>query len=227
MKHVIVVGLVVAIASAAFAGTATRGASAFEARAEQASEPVFGGTISRIDAELRERMTSWRPGCPVPLHRLRVLKFNRWGFDGELHRGWLIVNEYQSRPVLAVMRKLFETRFPFRSIRLIDAYGSDDRRSMAANNTSAFNCRYVAGTTRWSEHAYGRAIDINPVQNPYVQGSYVSPPAGRAYVDRSKRAPGMIHTRDVVVRAFASIGWEWGGYWGSAKDYQHFSSTGH
>jgi hypothetical protein len=124
------------------------------------------------------------------------------------------------------MRKLFNAHFPFRRIWLIDAYGSDDRRSMAANNTSAFNCRYVAGTTRWSEHAYGRAIDINPIQNPYVSGSYVSPAAGRAYADRSRRAPGMIHAGDVVVRAFASIGWKWGGYWRSSKDYQHFSSTG-
>ncbi len=219
--------LIAALTPVALAGAATAGASGAEVRAEQASEPPFGGSISRITPELRARMTSWRPGCPVPLRRLRVLKFNRWGFDGELRRGWLIVNEYQSRPVLRVMRKLFDARFPFRRVRLIDAYGSDDRRSMAANNTSAFNCRYVAGTTRWSEHAYGRAIDINPIQNPYVQGSYVSPPAGRAYLDRSRRAPGMIHAGDVVVRAFASIGWEWGGYWRSSKDYQHFSSSGH
>ncbi len=194
--------------------------------ATRAAAPTFHGTISRISPELRARMTSWRPGCPVALHRLRLLTVNHWGFDREVHRGWLIVNAYQARPVLRVMHRLFDSRFPFRRIRLIDAYGSSDDRSMAANNTSGFNCRYVSGTTRWSEHAYGRAVDINPVQNPYVQGSYVSPPAGEAYAARSRRAPGMIHAGDVVVRAFASIGWKWGGYWRSAKDYQHFSSTG-
>ena len=114
-----------------------------------------------------------------------------------------------------------------RRIWLVDAYGSSDDRSLAANNTSAFNCRFVAGTTRWSEHAYGRAIDLNPVQNPYVSSSgHVSPPSGAAYVDRSKRAKGMIHAGDAVVRAFVAIGWGWGGYWGSPKDYQHFSATG-
>ena len=226
MKHLLVIGVVAALAAIGLTGAATRGASAAEVRADQAAEPIFRGRISRIDAELRARMTSWRPGCPVPLRRLRLLKFNRWGFDDEVHGGVLIVNENQARPVLGVMRKLFDARFPFARIRLVDVYGSNDRRSMAANNTSAFNCRYVAGTTRWSEHAYGRAIDINPIQNPYVQGSYVSPPAGHAYVDRSQRLPGMIHPRGGVVRAFASIGWEWGGYWRSSKDYQHFSSTG-
>jgi hypothetical protein len=98
---------------------------------------------------------------------------------------------------------------------------------MAANNTSAFNCRFVSGTARWSEHAYGRAIDINPVQNPYVSSSgRASPPAGAAYVDRSRRAPGMIHAGDAVVRAFAAVGWGWGGSWRGVKDYQHFSASG-
>ena len=97
---------------------------------------------------------------------------------------------------------------------------------MAANNTSAFNCRPVAGTSRWSEHAYGRAIDVNPVQNPYVAGRHVSPPAGRRYADRAGRAPGMIRAGDAVVRAFAAAGWGWGGAWRTARDYQHFSASG-
>jgi hypothetical protein len=113
-------------------------------------------------------------------------------------------------------------------MRLVDDYGGGDRRSMAANNTSAFNCRSVVGRPGvWSQHSYGWAIDINPVQNPFVMsGGTVLPPAGEAYVDRSRRAPGMIHRGDVVYRAFASIGWEWGGDWSSSKDYQHFSATG-
>jgi hypothetical protein len=98
---------------------------------------------------------------------------------------------------------------------------------MAANNTSAFNCRKVSGSRRWSEHAYGRAIDVNPLRNPYVtRGGRVSPPAGRPYANRSLRAAGMIHGGDRVVRAFATAGWEWGGHWSGSRDYQHFSSTG-
>jgi D-alanyl-D-alanine carboxypeptidase len=189
--------------------------------------PEFRGTVQRISPELQSRMSSWRPGCPVHISNLRLLRVSHWGYDGEVHRGRLIVNQWQAWPVVRVMRRLYAIRFPFRRIWLIDAYGSSDDRSLAANNTSAFNCRFVAGTTRWSEHAYGRAIDINPVQNPYVSSSgHVSPPSGAAYVDRSKRARGMIHAGDAVVRAFAAIGWGWGGYWSSPKDYQHFSATG-
>jgi poly-gamma-glutamate synthesis protein (capsule biosynthesis protein) len=99
---------------------------------------------------------------------------------------------------------------------------------MEADNTSAFNCRFVAGTQRWSMHAYGRAIDINPVENPYVSGSHVSPPAGAPFADRSRDAAGMIHAGDAVVRAFKRrAGWKWGGSWpGGTRDYQHFSSNG-
>jgi hypothetical protein len=113
-------------------------------------------------------------------------------------------------------------------MRLVDRYGGNDNRSMRADNTSAFNCRRVAGTTRWSEHAYGRAIDINPVENPYVRSDgSVSPRRGRPYADRSRHARGMIHARDATVRAFHRVGWGWGGYWRSSKDYQHFSASGH
>jgi hypothetical protein len=125
------------------------------------------------------------------------------------------------------MRELFGLRFPIRRMRLVDAYGADDHRSMAADNTSAFNCRFVAGTGRWSEHAYGHAIDVNPVENPYVtDGGHVSPPAGAPYADRSRRAAGLIHRRGPVVAAFAKNGWKWGGNWSWPKDYQHFSASG-
>ena len=96
---------------------------------------------------------------------------------------------------------------------------------MAADNTSAFNCRPVAGPDRWSEHSYGRAIDLNPVENPWVRGTAVAPPAGAAFVTREP-APGVILPDDVVVRAFAAAGWSWGGSWESPVDYQHFSTTG-
>ena len=109
---------------------------------------------------------------------------------------------------------------------LVDRYGASDDRSMAADNTSAFNCRRVEGSTAWSEHSYGRAIDVNPLENPYISRRGVLPPAGRAFLDRSLRRRGMIHAGDAVVRAFASVGWGWGGAWTSPRDYQHFSATG-
>jgi hypothetical protein len=191
--------------------------------------PQFEGTVERIGPELRERMTgvSWQRGCPVHIRDLRVLTLSHWGFDGEVNDGRLVVNRWQAQRVRRAMKKLFEARFPIRRMRLVDHYGASDTRSMNANNTSAFNCRFVAGTTRWSNHAYGRAIDINPVQNPYVRPDGTASPAkGQTYVDRTQRRKGMIHAGGRVVRAFASVGWEWGGYWTSPKDYQHFSSNG-
>jgi len=123
-------------------------------------------------------------------------------------------------------RALFKARFAIKRMQLVGVYGGDDDRSMAANNTSGFNCREAAGSSSWSEHAYGRAVDINPIQNPDVRDGRVSPPDGSRYLDRSRRARGVIRADDAVVRAFESIGWGWGGYWTSLKDYQHFSATG-
>jgi hypothetical protein len=188
--------------------------------------PPYEATIHKIGPKLRQRMTSWRHGCPVHIRDLRLVRVTVWGFDHHAHRGPLIVHEDHARRIRWVMRVLYRRKFPIRRLRLVDAYGSDDRRSMAADNTSAFNCRFVAGTSRWSMHAYGQAIDINPVENPYVSGGRVSPPAGRRYTDRSSRARGVIHRRGFVVRSFRRIGWEWGGNWSGVKDYMHFSSTG-
>ena len=190
----------------------------------------FQGRIATIDAETRARMSgvSWRPGCPVGFADLRLLTVTHWGFDRRPHRGRLVVHRDAAREMLGTMRSLFRLRFPIRRMRLVDAYGADDRRSMAADNTSAFNCRFVAGSPGvWSEHAYGRAIDVNPIENPYVTASgYVSPPAGAPFARRSRDASGMIHRRGPVVAAFAAVGWEWGGNWAWPKDYQHFSATG-
>jgi hypothetical protein len=117
-------------------------------------------------------------------------------------------------------------RFPIRRIVPVDTYGGSDFRSIEADNTSAFNCRYVDGTRRWSEHAYGRAIDVNPIENPYVSGGATSHVASRPYVDRSRRRPGMAFEGGALVGAFDAIGWGWGGRWQSATDYQHFSASG-
>jgi hypothetical protein len=126
----------------------------------------------------------------------------------------------------SALHAVWHARFPIERMELVDNYGGSDDASMAANNTSAFNCRPVAGTNRWSEHAFGRAIDINPVQNPYVAGGRVSPPNGAPFVNRAVGAPGLIRSGDVVVQAFAAVGWGWGGNFSSSRDYQHFSASG-
>ena len=199
--------------------------------AQTAETPRFRGEVARIDAPTRERMTgvSWHRGCPVGFADLRLLEVSHWGFDRQVHRGRLVVHRDAAQAMLAVMRSLFRQRFPIRRMRLVDAYGADDHRSMAADNTSAFNCRFVAGQPgTWSEHAYGLAIDVNPVENPYVTASgYVSPPAGAPFTRRGRHSMGMIHRNGPAVAAFASAGWEWGGNWPWPKDFQHFSATGH
>lgn len=194
-----------------------------------AGGPSFRGTIKELPEGVRAWMTgrSWRPGCPVGLDDLRLVTVTHWGFNGRVKRGSLVVHEDVARDVVTVMRRLFNARFPIRRMTLVDRYGASDFRSIEADNTSAFNCRYVAGTTRWSEHAYGRAIDINPIENPYVSSDgSVAHAASRAYVDRSRRRPGMILPNGPVVRAFAAVGWGWGGFWSGGKDYQHFSASG-
>jgi hypothetical protein len=171
---------------------------------------------------------SWHRGCPVPLRDLRLLTLTHWGFDGKVHRGQMVVNRDAVRPMLGAMRALFALDYPIHRMRLVDAYGAVDDRSMAADNTSAFNCRFVSGSDGvWSEHAYGRAIDLNPLENPYVTSDgYVSPRNGARFADRHQRARGLIHAGGPVIAAFAAVGWEWGGYWDWPKDYQHFSATG-
>jgi hypothetical protein len=147
------------------------------------------------------------------------------GFDGRVREGRLVVSARVASGVVRVFRTLYEGGYPIRRMVPIDAYGNDDDRSLAADNTAGFNCRNVAGTSRWSMHAYGEAIDVNPIENPYVHGGTVSPPAGRRFLPRPP-GRGVIHRGDVVWRAFRSIGWKWGGDWSEPVDYQHFSSTG-
>jgi len=171
--------------------------------------------------------SSWHPGCPVPIRKLRLVRVSIHKFDGSKRQARLIVHRVEAHNIVRVMHKLWRADYDIRRMRLIDAYGADDDRSMRHDNTSAFNCRYVAGTSNWSMHAYGKAIDLNPVENPYVSGSHVSPAKGAKYADRCCHRA-IVHPGDKVVRAFASVGWGWGGSWtGSTKDYQHFSTNGH
>ena len=187
--------------------------------------PPFQSSVQRIDDALRARMVHrWRPGCPVPLRTLRYVTVSYVGFDGSARVGEFVVHRAHAGSMVSVFKRLYELRFPVRRMRLVDDYSGDDDESMAANNTSAFNCRYRGSGTTWSEHAYGKALDLNPVQNPYVYRGIADPPAGQRYVDRSPLRKGMV-TR-AVRRALAAVGWEWGGDWRGVKDYQHFSATG-
>jgi hypothetical protein len=166
---------------------------------------------------------SWRPGCPVGPESLRRLTVTHVGFDGGDHRGVLVVHADWADELVAVFAALHAARFPIERMEPVDAYGGSDDASGAANNTSAFNCRAVTGGTGWSRHAFGRAIDINPVQNPYLTAAgLVLPPGSASFAtDRSPR-PGVIVEGDAVVDAFDAIGWRWGGRWSDPVDYQHF-----
>lgn len=188
-----------------------------------ATQPPFVARVERVTtADLRY---SWHRGCPVPPAQLRRVRLSYVGFDGRRHLGELVINERVVPQVTSVFRTLYRARFPIRRMRPVDAYRGDDDRSAAADNTSAFNCRraVAAGAPSWSMHAYGEAIDVNDVENPYVFGNRVIPPAGRAYTDRADARPGMAVPGGTLVRAFAGVGWGWGA---SFSDYQHFSTTG-
>ena len=190
--------------------------------------PAFSSTIGDIGTSVRRGMRTYdAEACPVPLADLRHLTVTHVGFDGLAHRGELVVNADVADDVVDVFAALYADRFPIERMLLIDDYAGDDDASMAGNNTSGFNCRRVAGTDSWSDHAYGRAIDINPVQNPYVVGTDVRPPAAQPYLsaDRTEAAvpqPGVIRDGDVARTEFARIGWEWGGLY-PEPDFQHFS----
>jgi hypothetical protein len=188
----------------------------------------FTATVSPIGPSLRSAMTgvSWKTGCPVGLADLRLITASHWGFDGRVRRGRLVVHRDVADDVVTVLRRLYAARFPIRRMVPVDVYGGSDFRSIEADNTSAFNCRYVEGTSRWSEHAYGRAIDLNPIENPYVSGGKTSHVASRPYLDRTPCRRGMACPRNVLVRAFKAVGWGWGGDWTPIKDYQHFSASG-
>ncbi|HYX77213.1 MAG TPA: M15 family metallopeptidase, partial [Gaiellaceae bacterium] len=188
--------------------------------------PPFSANVSRVTAA--QLPHSWHPGCPVVPSRLRRVRVTYWGFDRSAHTGAFVANEDAVPALVRAFSRLYAARFPIRRIRPIDAYGGNDERSLAADNTAAFNCRYVVGPgpRRWSAHAYGEAIDVNPVQNPYLEGGRVHPRAGRTYLRRSRVRPGMATPTGILVRTFASVGWKWGGRWSVSPDYQHFSATG-
>lgn len=170
---------------------------------------------------------SYPQGCEVPRSDLRYLELSYVDFEGHEHLGQMVCNRHIADDLLYIFRRLYEARYPIASMRLIDDYGADDARSMAANNTSCFCYRRVAGSTALSKHSRGMAVDVNPLYNPcvYVRSGRVLPPEGRAYAhgrDRRKDIPGKIDTADLCYRLFVSRGFRWGGAWRTLKDYQHF-----
>jgi D-alanyl-D-alanine carboxypeptidase len=210
---------------AARAGSTT-GAYASPMVSAPVATPPFAAHVAHVTrADLRY---SWRPGCPVPPSELRRVRLTYRGFDGHAHTGALDVATKAVPAVVVVFRRLYAAGFPIRRMRPIDAYRGSDPASMAADSTSAFNCRAAVapGPKRWSVHAYGLAIDVNPVENPYLEGGRVRPAAGARFLNRSHVRPGMAVRGGVLVRAFAAVGWPWGGRWSGSPDWQHFSATG-
>lgn len=186
----------------------------------------YEASIAPISVELLPR-TTWRPGCPVPPERLRYLRMSFWGFDDRPHTGEMIVREDVAEPVVGVFRKLFAARFPIEAMRLAKPGDLTALPTGRGNGTAAFACRAATGQTRFSAHASGLAIDVNPFQNPLERrDGLVVPELASAYTDRSWRRPGMIVEGDVVTEAFAAIGWTWGATFSAPVDTMHFSATG-
>lgn len=197
----------------------------------------FTFTSAPIDEATRTRMqgVSMRPGCPVQFDDLRLLHIGYVDFDGRDRVGEMVVHRSVVDGVRAVFERLHAERFPIRRMTLVDDFGraknpadgADDFKSIEADNTSAFNCRTRTGSaSRFSQHSYGTAIDVNPLENPYLRSGRTSHPASMPFLDRSTRLPGMVLEGDAVVQAFGDIGWRWGGTWSDPVDLQHFSQNG-
>jgi hypothetical protein len=187
------------------------------------------GFVSRIatpaPADVLARST-WASGCPVAARDLSWVRLTFRGFDGARHTGELLVNRSVAPDLVQVFHDLYDARFPFEEMRITAKSEQTAAPTGDGNDTGAFNCRPVRGATEYSQHAYGLAVDVNPFQNPYVKGDLVLPELAGAYRDRSWRRPGMVLPGGPVARAFARIGWGWGGSWQSLKDFQHFSANG-
>jgi hypothetical protein len=190
-----------------------------------ADDGSFTGTVRLVDEQTAARST-WRPECPVALADLRHVLVTFVGFDQRTHTGELLVHHEVAEDIVGVFERLHAARFPLEEVRIITSEELDLPPTGDGNVTSAFVCRTTVGGRRWSEHAYGRAIDVNPFHNPYVRGDLVLPELAGVYVTRQPTRPGMIDAGSVVVEAFRAVGWRWGGEWASSVDWMHFSTTG-
>jgi hypothetical protein len=207
------------------------------AAAALAMASPFQSSIEPLPVDVRAQLRHahvWQPGCPVALSDLRLLTVTHRDFAGRPQTGQLVVNKRAAQPLARVFRKLYGLYFPIRHLALDDAYGPVAKRPADGDVSGSFECRRAASspcsraatTNSWSNHAYGLAVDLNPVENPYVGCGQSRDPRARRYRDRSRHRRGMVHRR--VVAAFASVGWGWGGAWtGNTKDYMHFSINGH
>lgn len=194
---------------------------------EQVRDGFFCG---RLDEALQERILgkSYKPNDHITFDDLRYIRIRYYGFDGQVKDGELIVNRRIAEDTLDIFYELYRNRYPLQEVSLIDKYDGDDRRSMAANNTSCFNYREIEGSDKLSNHAYGLAIDINPLINPCVRNGRADPEEASDYVQRDpEKCRGtykgyMIQKGDYIYRLFQKHGFRWGGDWSSLKDYQHF-----
>ena len=192
--------------------------------------PVTAFYYEKIKDDVKSRIEgiSYGKDCTVPYEELRYIRVLHYGFDNEIHIGELIVNKAIAADIVDIFKELYTVKYPIEQMLLVDEFDADDNASMAANNTSSFNYRVVAGSTSLSKHALGLAIDINPLYNPYVQstkkGTSVLPKEGIEYVDRTLDCPYYIKKKDVCYQAFIKHDFTWGGTWRN-KDYQHFQKT--
>lgn len=189
------------------------------------ADDEFEWSIQPVPLDVLLRST-WTPECPVTVEQLAYVTVSHWGFDQEFHTGELLVNAAVAEDMVGVFRRLHEIRFPIEEMRVIRLEEIDAHPTGDWNDTTSFVCRPAVGSANWSQHAFGTAIDINPFHNPYLKGDLVLPELASVYLDRTDQRPGMIAAGDEVVQAFAGIGWGWGGYWTSLKDWMHFSLSG-
>ena len=185
----------------------------------------FTSRVTAVPDHVLERST-WSRGCPVTHDELRYVTVTFWGFDEVAHTGELLVHRDAADDLVEVFRRLYRSRFPIEEMRVVAPPEVDLPPTGDGNNTTAFVCRPSRGSTSWSQHAYGLAVDVNPFHNPYVKGDVVLPELASAYTDRERHRPGMHLPGGESVRAFRTIGWEWGGDWDSPKDPMHFSANG-
>ena len=192
----------------------------------------YRSSISPITSEIKKRMikgNSWREGCPIGLKDLRYLRIKHLNFNGEEQMGEMIVHKEISVEVTEIFKALYEIGYPIRKMRLVSDYKGSDWQSIESDNTSAFNCRKATGSKKWSKHSYGKAIDINPIENPYIsRKGYISHKASKIYRKRVHQKStytdrAVLLKDDKAVQIFKKYGWQWGGDWSGVKDYQHFS----
>lgn len=186
---------------------------------------TFQWSIEGVSDEVLAR-SSWTADCPVGPDDLAYVKVAHLGFDGRFHTGEIIVHASVAEDVVGVFRRLHEARFPIEQMRVVTAEEVAAHPTGDWNDTTSFVCRPAVGSSSWSQHAFGLAVDINPFHNPYVKGDLVLPELASAYVDRDDERPGMIAEGDVVTSAFDAIGWGWGGRWKALDDWMHFSLSG-